>query len=60
MNMGEVTCNRCRNEVCIEGDAPKVFAYCDTCHDYVDFDVGNYLGSLIDAAYDNWRDNETK
>ena len=34
--MSELICSKCNEEVEIDGDYPKVFAWCNTCNDYAE------------------------
>jgi hypothetical protein len=57
----EVQCKKCGDICIIDGEFPKFFAWCDTCHDYADgFDASDYaadyMGGLIDDAYDRMKD----
>jgi hypothetical protein len=49
---GEVEC-RCGNVCCIEGEFPKLFAWCDVCEDYAnltDDPNADFLADSIDQA----------
>ena len=53
----EIQCKKCGDTCVIDGEYPKLFAWCDTCSDYAEgFDImeysADYMGNLIDAAAD--------
>jgi len=45
-----ITCKKCREEIPVDGEYPKFFAWCFTCDDYADFDLEDYIGGLIDQV----------
>lgn len=49
------TCEKCGTEdiPCETGDAPKVWAWCETCDDYAAGDVAEaWISGQVDAAMD--------
>ena len=53
----EFICQHCHQSCIIDGDYPKFFCYCDTCHNYAEgFDAteyaADYMGAQMDHAVD--------
>ncbi len=62
MIAGEVECTKC-NSICgIDGDLPKIWAWCDVCKDYAKgFDeaawVADHYAAMADALVDKKKDD---
>jgi hypothetical protein len=56
----EIECKKCHDICIVDGEYPKFFAWCDTCHDYASgFDAFDYAVDYIsvkaDLVYDMMR-----
>ena len=50
----EVICAKCGDICVVDGDFPKYFAWCDTCHDYAaGFDDGEFAGEVAAGIADS-------
>jgi len=54
-----VRCTKCGSICCIDGDPPKVFAWCDVCKDYAEgFDESAWVADHYAALADAWVDKK--
>ena len=47
-----VICKKCGGICTIDGDFPKFYAWCDTCNDYADYDMGEYAADYLATIAD--------
>ena len=50
----EIVCRKCGEACTVEGEMPKFYAWCDTCHDSAaGFDADEYARDVITAIMDS-------
>ena len=48
-----VICKKCGEECVVDGECPKFFAFCDTCHDYADYNMDEFAIDHMAAKIEN-------